>query len=59
MDSKVKHILAFIGFIIVVAGIAYAVYKFFFEDKGCKFFLDDIEDAFDDDPFDDMVLEDE
>jgi len=46
-------ILAIIGIIAAVAGIAYAVYRFFTPD-----YLDDFEDDFDDD-FDDDSFEDE
>lgn len=56
--STIKHILAFIGAVAVIAGIAYVVYTYFFAGKKDKF-LDDIDDAFeDDDPFDDLVIED-
>ena len=46
-------VLAIIGAIAAVAGIAYAVYRFFTPD-----YLDDFEDDFDDD-FDDDFFEDE
>ena len=46
-------VLAIIGAVAVVAGIAYAVYRFFTPD-----YLDDFEDDFDDD-FDDDFFEDE
>ena len=46
-------VLAIIGAVAAVAGIAYAVYRFFTAD-----YLDDFEDDFDDD-FDDDFFEDE
>lgn len=46
-------VLAIIGAVAAVAGIAYAVYRFFTPD-----YLDDFEDDFDDD-FDDDFFEDE
>ena len=46
-------VLAIIGAVAAVAGIAYAVYRFFTPD-----YLDDFEDDFDDD-FDDVFFEDE
>ena len=46
-------VLAIIGAVAAVAGIAYAVYRFFTPD-----YLDDCEDDFDDD-FDDDFFEDE
>lgn len=46
-------VLAIIGVIAAVAGIAYAVYRFFTPD-----YLEDFEDDFDDD-FDDDFFEDE
>ena len=46
-------VLAIIGAVAAVAGIAYAVYRFFTPD-----YLEDFEDAFDDD-FDDDFFEDE
>ena len=46
-------VLAMIGAVAAVAGIAYAVYRFFTPD-----YLDDFEDDFDDD-FDDDFFEDE
>ena len=46
-------VLAIIGAVTAVAGIAYAVYRFFTPD-----YLDDFEDDFDDD-FDDDFFEDE
>lgn len=63
--STIKTILTVLAVLLFVAGIAFVVYKYFFADKDEEF-LDDIDDAFldideevdDDDPFDDMVLED-
>lgn len=56
--SIIKTLLAIVGVVVVIAGIAYAVYKFFFEDQDVDF-LDDIDDAFDDDdPFEDVILDD-
>ena len=46
-------VLAIIGAVAAVAGIAYAVYRFFTPD-----YLEDFEDDFDDD-FDDVFFEDE
>ena len=56
-DEKKKNcilwVLAIIGAVAAVAGIAYAVYRFFTPD-----YLEDFEDDFDDD-FDDDFFEDE
>ncbi len=56
-ESKKKHavlwVLAIVGIVACVAGIAFAVYKFFTPD-----YLEDFEDDFDDD-FDDDYFEDE
>ena len=51
--NTVLWILAIVGAVSVVAGIAYAVYRFFTPD-----YLEDFEDDFDDD-FDDDFFEDE
>ena len=51
--NTVIWVLAIIGAIAAVAGIAYAVYRFFTPD-----YLEDIEDDFDDD-FDDYFSEDD
>ena len=56
-DEKKKNcilwVLAIIGAVAAIAGIAYAVYRFFTPD-----YLEDFEDDFDDD-FDDDFFEDE
>lgn len=53
--SFLKTILAIIGVVVVIAGIAFAVYKFFFEEEDVDY-LDDFDDAFDDDdPFEDVL----
>lgn len=46
--------LAVVGTILAIAGIAYAVYRYFTPD-----YLDDFEDDFEDDDFDDDFVEDE
>ena len=51
--NTVKRVLAIIGAVAAVAGIAYAVYRFFTPD-----YLEDFEDDFDDD-FDDYFSEDD
>ena len=51
--NTILWVLAIIGAVAAVAGIAYAVYRFFTPD-----YLDDFEDDFDDD-FDDDFFEDE
>lgn len=51
--NTVIWVLAFIGAVAAVAGIAYAVYRFFTPD-----YLEDFEDDFDDD-FDDYFSEDD
>ena len=52
-DNKIVWVLAIIGAIAAVAGIAYAVYCFLTPD-----YLEDFEDDFDDD-FDDYFSEDD
>lgn len=52
-QNCILWVLAIIGAVAAVAGIAYAVYRFFTPD-----YLDDFEDDFDDD-FDDDFFEDE
>ena len=51
--NAILWVLAVIGAVTAVAGIAYAVYRFFTPD-----YLEDFEDDFDDD-FDDDFFEDE
>ena len=51
--NRILWVLAIIGAVAAVAGIAYAVYRFFTPD-----YLEDFEDDFDDD-FDDDFFEDE
>lgn len=51
--NNILWVLAIIGAVAAVAGIAYAVYRFFTPD-----YLEDFEDDFDDD-FDDDFFEDE
>lgn len=51
--NKVLWILAIVGAVVAVAGIAYAVYRFFTPD-----YLEDFEDDFDDD-FEDDFFDDE
>lgn len=51
--SKVVWIFAIIGAVVAIAGIAYAVYRFFAPD-----YLEDFEDEFEDD-FDDDFFEDD
>ena len=51
--NTILWVLAIIGVVAAVAGIAYAVYRFFTPD-----YLDDFEDDFEDD-FDDDFFEDE
>lgn len=51
--NKVIWVLAIIGAVVAVAGIAYAVYRFFTPD-----YLEEFEDDFDDD-FDDYFSEDD
>lgn len=58
--STLRNIFIILGVVAFVAGVAFVVYKYFFEDKDDDF-LDDIDDKFiddDDDPFDDIVLAD-
>ena len=56
-EEKCKNVivwvLAILGAVAAVAGIAYAVYRFFTPD-----YLEDFEDDFDDD-FDDYICEDD
>ena len=56
-DDKIKKtilwVLAIVGAIVAIAGIAYAVYRFFTPD-----YLEDFEDYFEDD-FEDEFLDDE
>ena len=52
--NTVLWILAIVGAVSVVAGIAYAVYCFFTPD-----YLEDFEDDFDDDDFDDDFFDDD
>lgn len=59
-NSCIKKILAFIGFVAVVAGICYLVYQYLFADHDDGF-LDRKEDKYfedEDDMFDDIVIED-
>lgn len=59
MDEKklpIKQILMIVGFLTVIAGIAFAVYYFCFSEKNCM--LDDFDDDFDDDVFEDVVIDD-
>ena len=57
-DEKEKNtvlwVLAIIGAVAAVAGIAFAVYRFF-----APSYLDEFEDDFDDDEFDDDFFDDE
>ena len=56
-DKQCKNVLwalAIVGAIAAVAGIAYAVYRFF-----TPSYLDEFEDDFDDDEFDDDFFDDE
>ena len=53
-DNKIVWVLAIIGAIAAVAGIAFAVYRFFAPD-----YLEDFEDDFDDDFEDDFFDEDD
>ena len=56
-DKQCKNVLwalAIVGAIAAVAGIAYAVYRFF-----APSYLDEFEDDFDDDEFDDDFFDDE
>ncbi|MCF0131883.1 MAG: hypothetical protein HUJ71_09125 [Pseudobutyrivibrio sp.] len=57
--STIKKILAFIGLVVVIAGICYFVYEYLFADHDDGF-LDDPDDAFEDeeDFFDDVIIED-
>ena len=50
--KTILWVLAIIGAVIAVAGIAYAVYRFLTPD-------DDFDDDFDDDDFDDDLFEDD
>ncbi len=52
--NTVLWTLAVIGAVAAVAGIAYAVYRFF-----APAYLDEFEDDFDDDEFDDDFFDDE
>ena len=52
--KTVLWILALVGAVAAVAGIAYAVYCFFTPD-----YLEDFEDDFDDDDFDDDFFDDD
>ena len=52
--NTVLWTLAVIGAVAAVAGIAYAVYRFF-----APSYLDEFEDDFDDDEFDDDFFDDE
>ena len=52
--GTVLWILALVGAVAAVAGIAYAVYCFFTPD-----YLEDFEDDFDDDDFDDDFFDDD
>ena len=58
-DDKIKKtvlwILAIVGAIVAIAGIAYAVYRFFTPDY-LEDFEDDFEDEFDDDFFEDEEI---
>ena len=56
-DKQCRNVLwalAIVGAIAAVAGIAYAVYRFF-----APSYLDEFEDDFDDDEFDDDFFDDE
>lgn len=52
----IKQILMILGFITVIAGIAFAVYYFFFSEK--DEFLDEFDEDFDDDVYEDVVIDD-
>ena len=52
--SPLLWILAIVGFVAAVAGIAYAVYRYFTPD-----YLDDFDDDFDDDDFEDDFEDEE
>lgn len=52
--NVVLWVLAIIGAVAAIAGIAYAVYRYFAPD-----YLEDFEDDFDDDDFDDDFFDDD
>ena len=61
-DNKIVWVLAIIGAIAAVAGIAFAVYKYLAPDYMDDFdedFYDDFDDDFDDDDFDEDFEDDD